>query len=61
MDGKKVAGIVLLVVGLIVLVLALAADMVGIGVFSGFGRYQILAAVVGAIVAVVGLVLALRG
>jgi hypothetical protein len=61
MGSKKMVGIVLLVVGLIVLVLALAADIVGIGGAPGIGRDQIVGAVVGAIVAVVGLVLALRG
>ncbi len=61
MGSKKLAGIVLLVVGLVVLILALAADVFGIGGSPGFGRYQIVGAVVGAIVAVVGLVLALRG
>jgi hypothetical protein len=61
MDSKKIAGIVLLVVGVVVLILALTADMIGIGGFSGFGRSQIAGAVVGVIVAVAGLVLALRG
>ena len=61
MGSKRMAGIVLLVVGLVILVLALAADMVGVGGFSGFGRYQIAGAVVGAIAAVAGLVLTFRG
>jgi hypothetical protein len=60
-DSKKIAGIVLLVVGVVVLVLALAADMIGIGGSAGFGPYQIAGAVVGAIAAVAGLVLTLRG
>ncbi len=61
MDSRKLAGIVLIVVGLVVLILALAADVFGIGGAPGFGRYQIAGAVVGVIVAVVGLILALRG
>ena len=61
MDSKRIVGIVLLVVGVVVLVLALAADMIGLGGFSGFGRSQIAGAVVGAIAAVAGLVLTLRG
>ncbi len=61
MDSRKVAGIVLIAVGLVVLILALAADMIGIGGAPGFGRYQIVGAVVGAIAAVAGLVLAFRG
>jgi hypothetical protein len=61
MDSKRIIGIVLLVVGIVVLVLALAADVIGIGGFPGFGSSQIAGAVVGAIAAVVGLVLTLRG
>jgi hypothetical protein len=56
MGGKK-AGIVLLVVGIVVLLLSLLADPIGIGGWPGFGYYQIGGAIVGAIVAVVGLVL----
>ncbi len=60
MDSKRTVGIVLLLLGVVVLVLSLAADMIGLGGFSGVGRSQIAGAVVGAIVAVVGLVLTLR-
>ena len=58
--GGKTAGIVLLVVGIVILVLSLAADSIGIGGSSGFGPYQIVGAVVGAIVTIVGLILTLK-
>ena len=61
MNSKRTVGIVLLLVGVVVLVLALAVDTIGMGGFSGFGRFQIVGAVVGAIMAVAGLVLTLRG
>lgn len=62
MGGKKTAGIVLLVVGMVILVLSLAADLIGIGGLRspGFGPYQIVGIIVGAIVTVVGLVLTLK-
>jgi len=59
MGGKKTAGIVLLVVGIVVLLLSLLAYPLGIG-GPKFGPYQIAGTVAGAIVAVVGLVLTLR-
>jgi len=60
MGGKKTAGITLLVVGIAVLLLSLVADPIGIGGSPGFGPYQIVGTIVGAIVAVVGLVLTLK-
>lgn len=60
MEGKKTAGIVLLVVGIVILALSLTADAIGIGGSPVFGRDQIVGTIVGAIVAVVGLVLTLR-
>ena len=59
MGGKKTTGIVLLVVGIVVLLLSLLAYPLGIG-GPEFGLYQIAGTVVGAIVAVVGLVLTLK-
>ena len=62
MGGRKTAGIVLLVVGIIVLVLSLLADTLGLGGSASiFGLYQIAGTILGAIVTVVGLVLTLRG
>ena len=60
MEAKKIAGIVLLVVGIVVLLPALVADPIGIGGDPGFGPYQITGTIVGAIVTVVGLVLTLK-
>jgi hypothetical protein len=60
MEGRKTAGIVLLVLGIIVLVLFSLADAIGIGVSAGFGYRQAIGAFAGAIAAVVGLVLVLK-
>jgi hypothetical protein len=60
MGGKKTVSIVLLVAGVVILVLSLAADLVGIGGNPVFGRNQIIGVIVGAIVTVVGLVLRLK-
>ena len=60
MGGKKTTGIVLLVVGIVILLLSLIADPIGIGGSPGFGAYQIVGAIVGAVVAIVGLVLTLQ-
>ena len=59
MGGQKVAGIVLLVVGIVVLLLSLLAAPIGIG-GPAFGLYQIGGVIVGAVVTVVGLILTLR-
>ena len=62
MGGRRTAGIVLLVVGIIILVLSLFADTVGLGGSNSvFGPYQIAGIVIGAILAVVGLVLTRKG
>ena len=61
MKGKKTVSIVLLVVGIAILALSLAADYIGIGdAVPSFGPQQIAGTIVGAIVAVVGLFLMLR-
>ena len=52
--NKKNLGIALLVIGIVVLILSLAADMIGIGGAPGFGTKQILGAVAGVVVAAVG-------
>jgi hypothetical protein len=57
MGNKKTIGIALLAVGVIVLIISLGADLIGIGGAAGFGYKQIIGAVVGVIVAVVGFVL----
>ena len=57
MGNKKTIGTVLLVAGVILLIVALAADALGVGGAVGFGYKQIIGAVAGVIVAVVGFVL----
>jgi uncharacterized membrane protein (Fun14 family) len=57
MEVKRTLGLVLLVVGIAVLVLSLAADPLGIGGNPIFGRNQIIGTIAGAISAVVGFVL----
>ena len=52
--NKKNLGIALLVVGIVVLLLSLTADMIGIGGAPGLGIKQILGAGTGVVVAVVG-------
>ncbi len=60
MGNKKVIGIALLVVGVILLVVSLAADSLGIGGSPGIGYKQIIGAVAGVVVAAVGYVLMSR-
>lgn len=57
MKNQKTIGIVLLAVGVVLLIISLAADVVGIGGASGFGYKQIIGSIAGVIVAVVGFVL----
>ncbi len=57
MGNKKTIGIALLIVGVVVLIVSLAADVFGIGGATGFGYKQIIGALVGVIVAVIGFVL----
>ena len=60
MEAKRTAGIVLLMVGIVILILSLTADLIGIGSNPGVGPYQIIGIIVGAIGIVVGLILTLR-
>ena len=57
MSNKKSIGIALLVVGVVLLIGSLAADAIGIGGVAGFGYKQIIGAIAGVIVAIVGFVL----
>jgi hypothetical protein len=57
MGAKKTIGIVLFGVGAVILILSLAADPIGIGGSPGFGWKQILGALGGALLTVVGLAL----
>jgi hypothetical protein len=60
MGSKKAIGIVVLVVGILVLLVSVFAYPIGLG-GPGFGPKQIAGTVVGAIVAIAGLALILRG
>ena len=52
--SKRTIGFVLVFLGVVMLVVSLAADTLGIGNVPGFGWKQILGAVVGAVVALGG-------
>jgi len=54
---KKTIGVVLFGVGAVILILSLVADPIGIGVWLGFGWKQMVGALIGAGLTVVGLVL----
>ena len=58
--SKKTIGFLLIILGVVVLVVSLAADVIGIGGMPGFGWKQILGTVVGVIVALGGVWLALN-
>jgi hypothetical protein len=57
MKNQKTIGTILLIVGVILLIASLTADMIGIGGVPGFGYKQIVGTVVGVIAAVIGYVL----
>jgi len=60
MAGKRTIGLVLLIVGIVVLIVSVAPDAIGLGGSPGFGYKQIAGTAVGAIVAIVGMILMLR-
>lgn len=61
MEGKKIMGIGLIVIGLAIVVLMFLADHIGIGSLEhGFGRRQMLGTFVGVAVAFGGLLLAFK-
>ncbi len=63
MKGKKITGIILFVVGLIVLIMSLAADFIAFGLIGaspGFGIRQIAGTILGVVIAAVGLVLIIK-
>jgi hypothetical protein len=60
MKGKKTLSIVLLVLGIVLFVLSLAADAIGLGGSPGFGGIQIAGILLGALAAVVGLLIMRR-
>lgn len=60
MQGKKVAGTIILLIGLALLVISVLADPLGIGGYAGFGLHQIGGTIVGAVLLVAGLVLVFK-
>ena len=60
MQNVRTLGVILLAIGLVMLVLAVSADVIGLGQAHAFGTKQIAGAVVGVLVAAIGSLLALR-
>jgi hypothetical protein len=60
MLNKKTIGIILLVVGVVLVVVSLTADMIGIGATAGFGYKQIAGSIVGVLLTVAGFVMMSR-
>ena len=58
--NKRTIGFVLVFLGVVMLVISLAADILGLGNVPGFGWKQILGAAIGALIAVDGVWLAMR-
>ena len=57
--SKRTISIVLIVLGMVVLILSLAADLLGIGHYPGINGAQILGAAIGVVIEVAGIWLAL--
>jgi uncharacterized membrane protein len=55
--GKKGLSLILIVVGIIILLVSLLADMIGIGGYPGMGYKQIIGAIVGAVISIIGFIL----
>ena len=60
MTKKETIGVVLLVAGVVVLIVSVAADAIGVGRFPGFGLRQGVGAAAGAIAVFVGVILRRR-
>jgi len=55
--NKKTLGIMAVVVGVVVLLVSLGANLLGVGA-PGFGFKQVIGAVAGTVIAIVGVILA---
>jgi len=55
--GRKGLSLILIVIGIIILLVSLLADMIGIGGYPGIGYKQIIGAIVGAVIAVIGFII----
>jgi xanthine/uracil permease len=60
MNAKKIISTLLLVAGIAALIFFLMVDRLGMGEYPGYGFKQIAGMVIGAVVAVIGLVLKYR-
>jgi len=49
--------LILIVIGIIILLVSLLADMIGIGGYPGIGYKQIIGAIVGAVISIIGFIL----
>ncbi len=58
MKKQKVPGLILVLAGGILLILSLIADLVPIGVTSGFGRNQVVGAAIGFVMLLAGMSMA---
>jgi hypothetical protein len=58
--SKKTIGVLLIVLGVVLLVISIAADTLGIGTGNGFGWKQLSGTVVGVVLALGGVWLAMR-
>lgn len=54
---KKRLSFILIVVGIIILLVSLLADVLGIGGYPGIGYKQILGAIAGAVISIIGFIL----
>ena len=61
MANKRTVGLVLMIVGIVVVIVSVTADVIGLGPDVGFGYKQVVGTVGGAIAAIVGVILRLRG
>jgi uncharacterized membrane protein len=59
--SRRTLGFAVLAVGVIVVVVSALADQIGIGRGDAFGWNQIVGVIVGAVIAVVGVIVASRG
>ena len=55
--GRKGLSLILVVIGIIILLVSLLADMIGIGGYPGMGYKQIIGAIVGGVISIIGFIL----
>ena len=55
--SRKGLSLILIVIGIIILLVSLLADMIGIGGYPGIGYKQIIGAIVGAVISIIGFIL----